>query len=99
VPRCGVTAGQDDTLISYAHEWCDFDRSGPPQWLPSAGALISQFGGVITPATKHVITVAASRVYCPDKIVYQVQSHAAELRHKAPKWLRGNEIWCFRPKR
>jgi len=52
--------GQDDTLIAYAHEFCG---GGPV--LPSGPAL---FGQGVTPGQLYQVKVAASRVYCPDKI-------------------------------
>ena len=52
--------GQDDTLIAYAHEFCT--TSG---WLPSGPAL---YGQGVAPGQLYTIKVAASRVYCPDKI-------------------------------
>jgi Protein of unknown function (DUF732) len=53
--------GQDDTLITYAHEFCNING-----WLPSGPAL---YGQGVLPAQLYTIKVAASRVYCPDKIV------------------------------
>jgi hypothetical protein len=53
--------GQDDTLIAYAHDFCN--NAG---FLPTGGALIGQGVG---PGQFYAVRVAASRVYCPDKIV------------------------------
>lgn len=53
-------AAQDDTLIAFAHEYCDNQ-----QWMASGPALLGQGVG---PAQIYQIKVAASRIYCPDKI-------------------------------
>ena len=53
-------AGQDDTLITYAHEFCSGTGT------PSALTLLGQ--GVVGPGQMYVVQTAASRVYCPDKI-------------------------------
>jgi hypothetical protein len=52
--------GQDDTLIAFAHEFCD---SAP--WMASGPALMGQGVG---PGQIYQVKVAASRVYCPNKI-------------------------------
>jgi hypothetical protein len=53
--------GQDDTLVTFAHEFC-----GTNGWLPSGPAL---YGQGVLPGQLYTIKIAASRVYCPDKIV------------------------------
>jgi hypothetical protein len=63
--RAGRTESQDDTLIAYAHEFCG---EGPV--LPSGGAL---FGQGVMPGQLYQVKVAASRVYCPDKIALPAQ--------------------------
>jgi hypothetical protein len=52
--------GQDDTLIAYAHEFCN-----GPGMTPSGPALLGQGVG---PGGIYMVKVAASRIYCPDKI-------------------------------
>src|SRR5690349_16262646 len=58
--------GQDDTLIAYGHEYCDITAG----IYPSAGALMGQgvFGQQF-----YIVQVAASRAYCPNKIVIPPQ--------------------------
>ncbi|KDF02189.1 hypothetical protein Y900_025465 [Mycolicibacterium aromaticivorans JS19b1 = JCM 16368] len=51
--------GQDDSLIAFAHEYCD--GNGTSTILP----LIGQG---VTPNQFYTVRVAASRVYCPMKI-------------------------------
>lgn len=58
--RANGIAGQDDTLIAYAHEFCSGGLV-----LPSGPALLGQGVG---PGGIYQVKVAASRVYCPDKI-------------------------------
>lgn len=56
----GITAGQDDTLIAYAHEWCAGGET------PSGVTLIFQqgfpYGGI------YIIRVAASKYFCPEHV-------------------------------
>jgi Protein of unknown function (DUF732) len=63
--RSNGVGGQDDTLIAYAHEFCG---EGPV--LPSGGAL---FGQGVMSGQLYQVKVAASRVYCPDKIAIPAQ--------------------------
>jgi hypothetical protein len=58
--------GQGDSLIAYAHEFCNTD--GENMWdtaLPLAGQGV-------WPGQFYTVRVAASRVYCPDKIAVPV---------------------------
>lgn len=55
--------GQDDSLIAYAHQYCD---TGPPYF--AAGPLLLQG---VRPEQIYVVKVAASRAYCPEKIPIQ----------------------------
>lgn len=54
--------GQDDTLINYAREFCTAEGMQP---LPSRRDLYEQ--GVL-PVQLYTVRIAASRVYCPNKI-------------------------------
>jgi hypothetical protein len=62
--RSNGVGGQDDTLIAYAHEFCN-----GPGFTPSGPALLGQGVG---PGQIYQVRVAASRVYCPDKIAVPV---------------------------
>src|SRR5882757_4699560 len=56
-----LLGGQDDSLIAYAHEFCNTD--GQNMWdtaLPLAGQGV-------WPGQFYTLRVAASRAYCPDK--------------------------------
>ena len=58
--------GQDDSLVAYAHEFCNTD--GQNMWdtaLPLAGQGV-------WPGQFYTLRVAPSRVYCPDKIAVPV---------------------------
>ena len=58
--------GQNDSLIAYAHEFCNTD--GNNMWdtaLPLAGQGV-------WPNQFYTLRVAASRAYCPDKIAVPV---------------------------
>jgi Protein of unknown function (DUF732) len=59
--RSNGVGGDNDTLIKYAGEFCT--RTGV---LPSRPDLYAQ--GVL-PVQLYTVRMAASRVYCPDKIV------------------------------
>jgi hypothetical protein len=56
--------GQDDTLIAFAHEFCN-----NVAWPPSVPAL---YGQGVWPQQLFIVRTSASRVYCPDKIVVPV---------------------------
>ena len=51
--------GQDDTLVAFAHQFCD------SVYMSSGWDLVGQG---VSPGQIYVVKVAASRVYCPDKI-------------------------------
>ncbi len=53
--------GQDDSLIAFAHEFCD--TNGP------YGTVLPLYGQGVWPGQLYIVKVAASRAYCPDKIV------------------------------
>ena len=59
----GVAEGENDTLIAYAHDFC----SSTTGVLPLRRVLYEQ--GVRLAAEFYTIRFAASRVYCPDKVV------------------------------
>jgi hypothetical protein len=52
--------GQDDSLIAFAHEFCD--TNGP------YGTVFPLLGQGVGPGQIYTVKVAASRAYCPDKI-------------------------------
>jgi hypothetical protein len=56
--------GQDDSLIAFAHEFCD--TNGP------YGTVLPLAGQGVLPTQIYTVRVAASRVYCPDKIAVPV---------------------------
>jgi hypothetical protein len=53
--------GQDESLIAYAHEFCN---SNGPYW-DTAPALVGQG---VQPPQFYTLRVAASRAYCPNMI-------------------------------
>lgn len=59
----GITAGQDNTLLAYAHEWCAGGET------PSGVPLIFQqgfpYGGI------YIVRVAASKYYCPNHVAVE----------------------------
>jgi hypothetical protein len=56
--------GQDDSLIAFAHEFCD--TNGP------YNTVFPLFGQGVFPGQIYTVKVAASRAYCPDKIAVPV---------------------------
>ena len=56
--------GQDDSLIAFAHEFCD--TNGP------YNTVFPLFGQGVFPGQLYTVKVAASRAYCPDKIAVPV---------------------------
>jgi hypothetical protein len=56
--------GQDDSLIAFAHEFCD--TNGP------YGTLFPLYGQGVSPGQVFIVKTAASRAYCPNKIVVPV---------------------------
>jgi hypothetical protein len=56
--------GQDDSLIAFAHEFCD--TNGP------YGTLFPLYGQGVWPGQVFIVKTAASRAYCPNKIVVPV---------------------------
>jgi Protein of unknown function (DUF732) len=56
--------GQDDSLIAFAHEFCD--TNGP------YGIVFPLYGQGVWPGQLVIVKTAASRMYCPDKIVVPV---------------------------
>jgi hypothetical protein len=52
--------GQDDSLISFAHEFCN--TNGP------YGTVFPLLGQGVLPGQIYTVKVAASRAYCPAKI-------------------------------
>jgi hypothetical protein len=68
----GVTAGQDGTLIVYAHKWCEggFNKRAEVDQLVDQGFGRRNPIGFIEGADRnfYVLKVAAHRVYCPNKI-------------------------------
>jgi hypothetical protein len=56
--------GQDDSLIAFAHEFCD--SNGP------YGTVFPLYGQGVWPGQLFIVKTAASRAYCPDKIVVPV---------------------------
>jgi hypothetical protein len=56
--------GQDDSLIAFAHEFCD--TNGP------YNTVLPLYGQGVWPGQIYTLKVAASRVYCPNKIAVPV---------------------------
>jgi hypothetical protein len=56
--------GQDDSLIAFAHEFCD--TNGP------YGTVLPLAGQGVWPGQRFIVKTAGSRMYCPDKIVVPV---------------------------
>ena len=56
--------GQDDSLIAFAHEFCD--TNGP------YGTVFPLYGQGVWPGQLFIVKTAASRAYCPNKIVVPV---------------------------
>jgi hypothetical protein len=59
----GIAGGHDDTLITFAHEWCN---------SPAVGIQPSQFdlqGQGVWPQQLWTLRTVASKVYCPDRVV------------------------------
>jgi hypothetical protein len=65
--RSNGVGGQDDTLITYAHEFC----TSTTGVLPSRPVL---YGQGVQPEQFYTIKEAASRAYCPDKIAMPPKS-------------------------
>jgi hypothetical protein len=63
----GVSGGQDPALIAFAQQFCS---PNPPPFLDTVGAL---YGQGVWPSQIYVLKVAASRVYCPDRIATPIQ--------------------------
>ena len=63
----GVTGGQDPALIAFAQQYCS---PNPPPFLDTVGAL---YGQGVWPSQVYILKVAASRVYCPDRIAAPIQ--------------------------
>lgn len=63
----GVSGGQDPALIAFAQQFCS---PNPPPFLDTVGAL---YGQGVWPSQVYVLKVAASRVYCPDRIATPIQ--------------------------
>jgi hypothetical protein len=59
----GVRSGDNDTLITYGKQFCA--STGVTEVLPARPDLVGQ--GVI-PVQLYIVRMAASHVYCPDKI-------------------------------
>jgi hypothetical protein len=56
--------GQDDSLIAFAHEFCD--TNGP------YGTVFPLYGQGVWPGQLFIVKTAASRAYCADKIAVPV---------------------------
>jgi hypothetical protein len=54
--------GQDESLIAFAQQYCS---PNPPPFLDTVGAL---YGQGVWPSQIYIVKVAASRVYCPNRI-------------------------------
>jgi hypothetical protein len=63
----GVSGGQDPALIAFAQQFCS---PNPPPFLDTVGAL---YGQGVWPSQVYILKVAASRVYCPDRIATPIQ--------------------------
>jgi len=61
-------AGQDDSLLAFAQEYCS---PTPPAFLGTVGPL---YGQGVWPSQIYTIKVAASRVYCPNRIATPIQA-------------------------
>lgn len=59
--------GQDGSLIAYAHEFCN--TNGP------YNTVLPLFGQGVWPGQIYTVQVAASRAYCPNKIVVPPVQH------------------------
>ena len=56
-------AGQDESLIAFAQQFCS---PNPPAFLDT---VLPLFGQGVWPYQVYIVKVAASRVYCPNRIV------------------------------
>ena len=66
--NCGASADiSDSALIAFAQQFCS---PNPPPFLDTVGAL---YGQGVWPSQVYVLKVAASRVYCPDRIATPIQ--------------------------
>ena len=63
----GISGGQDDALLAFAAQYCS---PSPPPFLDTVGAL---YGQGVWPSQVYTLKVAASRVYCPDRIATPIQ--------------------------
>ncbi len=59
--RTNGVAGQDDSLIAFAHEFCDTNYL-------VLGTVYPLYGQGVFPGQIYTLKVAATRAYCPDKI-------------------------------
>ena len=57
--------GQDDSLIAFAHEFCDTNG-------PMFDTVFPLYGQGVLPGQIYILKVAASRAYCPDKIAVPI---------------------------
>lgn len=63
----GVSGGQDPALLAFAQQFCS---PNPPAFLDTVGPL---YGQGVWPSQIYILKVAASRVYCPDRIATPIQ--------------------------
>lgn len=63
----GVSGGQDGALLAFAAQYCS---PNPPLFFDTVGAL---YGQGVWPGQVYIIKVAASRVFCPDRIATPIQ--------------------------
>jgi hypothetical protein len=57
--------GQDDSLIAFAHDFCDSNG-------PYYGTVFPLYGQGVLPGQVFIVKTASSRMYCPNKIVVPV---------------------------